>query len=55
MNYLSGFFSVLPEIIAAASAIAAVTPSPKDNNVLAFLKGIVNLCALNFGQAENRK
>jgi len=42
-------------IIAIASIIAAVTPSPKDNEWLEKAMKFVNLLAVNVGSATNKK
>lgn len=47
------WLSILSTVIALASAIAAVTPSPKDNAVLIVLRKAVDIFALNFLGAKN--
>ena len=54
MSFLTSLFSVLPEVIAAASAIAAVTPTPKDNAAIAGIYKILDLCALNIFKAKEK-
>lgn len=39
-------------LIAGASAIAAVTPTPKDDAILVKIKKVVDVAALNVGQAK---
>lgn len=46
---------VITTVIAAASAIAAMTPTPKDDAVLKVIKGIVDRLALNVGKAKNKE
>ncbi|MDP0496400.1 MAG: hypothetical protein Q7Q73_09345 [Verrucomicrobiota bacterium JB024] len=43
---------IITSVIAAASAIAAITPTPKDDAVLKVIKGIVDKLALNVGKAK---
>ena len=59
MNWIvenwDNLFTAVLSVIGAASAIAALTPTPKDNEFLAKVKGLVNLLALNFGHAKNKE
>ena len=41
-------------VVAAAAAIAALTPTPKDEGVIKVLRKIVDALALNVGKAKNR-
>ncbi len=41
--------------IAAAAAIAALTPSPKDDSIVAKVRKVVDFLALNWGFAKNKK
>ncbi len=43
---------VATSVITAASAIAALTPTPKDDGVISFLRRIVDFLALNIGNAK---
>jgi hypothetical protein len=47
------WLQMLSLLVASASAIAAVTPSPKDDGVLSIVRKIVDLLALNFWGAKN--
>lgn len=42
-------------LIGAASAVAALTPTPKDDGVLLWLRKVVDFLALNIGGAKNVK
>lgn len=53
MEYLEWTINILPPIIAVASAVAAVTPTPVDNEALRWLRRIVDVLALNVGKAKN--
>ena len=44
-----------PIIVTAAAAIAAITPTPKDDIVLIWVRKIIDFLALNFGNAKNAK
>lgn len=50
-----GILTAITSVIAAASAIAALTPTPKDDSFVAKVKGMVNFLALNFGHAKNKE
>ena len=39
-------------IIAGASALAALTPTTKDDTILSKIKKVLDVCALNVGQAK---
>ena len=41
-------------IISLASAIAAITPTPKEGTVVAKLSKVIDFLALNFGQAKSK-
>jgi hypothetical protein len=41
-------------VVAAASAIAAMTPTPKDDGVIKVIRKIVNALALNVGKAKSK-
>jgi hypothetical protein len=41
-------------IISLASAIAAITPTPKEGTVVAKLYKVIDFLALNFGQAKSK-
>jgi hypothetical protein len=42
-------------IITAAAAITALTPSPKDDNIVAKVRKVLDVLALNVGNAKNKK
>lgn len=48
----AAFIKLVPYVIAIASAIAAVTPNHTDDELLASLKQIVNILALNVGHSS---
>lgn len=41
-------------VIAAASAIAALTPTPKDDAILSKIRGLIDLLALNVLNAKKK-
>lgn len=46
--------SYLTAIISAASIIAAVTPTPKDDSIVAKIYRLVDLLAVNIGKAKDK-
>lgn len=46
------YLTILTSIISLASAIAAVTPTPKDGSTIAKIYRIIDFCALNIGRAK---
>lgn len=42
----------ISSIISGASAISAMTPTQKDDNILSKIKKVVDLLALNIGNAK---
>lgn len=47
------WFGVVAAVISLASAIAAITPTPKPGSALAKVYGIIDLLALNIGKAKD--
>lgn len=41
-------------VIAAASAVAALTPTPKDDAIIAKLYKVIDVLALNVGKAKDK-
>lgn len=48
------WFPILTAVIALASAIAAVTPTPKPGTVLAKVYGVIDFLALNVLKAKDK-
>jgi hypothetical protein len=46
------WFGVVAAVISAASAIAALTPTPKSGSVLSIAYKLIDLLALNIGKAK---
>ena len=49
-----GIFQVITAVIAVASAIAALTPTPKDDGLLKKIAGLVDVLALNVFRAKDK-
>jgi len=53
MSYIVDFFNVATAAIALASAIAAMTPTKKDDNWVGKGQKLLDLVALNVGRAKD--
>ena len=49
-----GIVAVLTGLIATASAVAALTPTPKDDGIVKKLYKLVDLLAINVGTAKDK-
>jgi hypothetical protein len=49
-----GVLHAITAVIAAASAIAALTPTPRDNWLLRKVAALVDFLALNIGKAKDK-
>jgi hypothetical protein len=49
------FLNVATAIVAAAAALTALTPSPKDDSVVAWVRKVLDILAFNIGYAKNKK
>ena len=47
------YLQVAASVVAAASVIAALTPTPKDDGVLLIIRKALDFLAFNFGSAKN--
>ena len=59
VSVLSSFFDHVPawlaaatSLVTAASAVSAITPTPKDDQMLSGVLRVLNLLALNVGHAQ---
>ena len=52
MDQLIEIINIVTALIASCSAIAALTPTPKDDSMLAKAYKIVDLLAINVGKAK---
>ena len=55
INALPVVVDVVSKVVAGAAVIAAVTPTPKDDNVLSKIRKVLDFLAFNFGSARNGK
>jgi hypothetical protein len=54
MDHLNKYLEVALAIHAAASAITALTPTPKDDTLVGKLYKLIEICALVIGRAKQR-
>lgn len=52
ISYVDNILIAISSIIAGASALTALTPTPKDDAVLAKVKKGLDILALNVGRAK---
>lgn len=48
------YFGVITAVIALASAITAVTPTPKEGSILSKVYKVIEFIALNIGKAKDK-
>ena len=52
INHFSDLIIALTSIVTGASVLTAITPSDKDDKVMSKIKSILDICALNVGNAK---
>lgn len=52
IELLNRWIALVPSIIAGASIICALTPTPKDDQIIGKLYKIIEWCAFNVGKAK---
>jgi hypothetical protein len=55
LNHADDISLAVTATISAASTIAALTPTPKDDNAIKYVRNIVNMLALNVRHANPNK
>ena len=53
-SHLGEIIAILTGAVTVASAIAALTPTPKDDNVVGKVYKVVDWLALNVGKAKHK-
>jgi hypothetical protein len=48
------WFSVITAVVTLASAIAALTPTPREGTVFAKIYKVIDILAINIGKAKNK-
>ena len=54
VNHTGELIGILTGVVTVASAIAALTPTPKDDGIVGKAYKIVDWLALNVGKAKNK-
>ena len=54
MGIIFDIFNIVTAVVALASAVAAVTPTPKDDEWVATIYKDVDVIALNIGMAKDK-
>ena len=54
LEHKDALISIITGVVALASAIAALTPTPKDDGWVAKAYKVVDLLALNVGKAKDK-
>jgi hypothetical protein len=49
-----GILLILTSAVALASAVAALTPTPKDDSIVKKVYGLIDALALNVGKAKDK-
>lgn len=55
MANIAQYFDIITNVVAVAAAIAAITPTPKDDGILLIVRKVLDLLAFNVGNAKNAK
>jgi len=45
---------IITAVVAVASAVAALTPTPKDDNIVGKIYKVIDMLALNVGKAKDK-
>jgi len=51
---IPAIIEIIGIVIALAAAIAAMTPTPKDDGIVRKIRQVVDVLGMNFGNAKNR-
>lgn len=54
LDLILKLISLAPWIISGASLICALTPTPKDDQILGKMYKIIDWCAINVGKAKDK-
>ena len=52
INHFTDIIMAITSIVTGASALTALTPSDKDDKVISKIKNVLDVCALNVGNAK---
>tara|TARA_Y100000310_G_C20360862_1_gene658911 strand:- start:409 stop:600 length:192 start_codon:yes stop_codon:yes gene_type:complete len=54
LEHKEALIGILTGVVAVASAIAALTPTPKDDTIVGKVYKVLDLLALNVGKAKDK-
>ena len=54
LEHKEALIGIITGVVAVASAIAALTPTPKDDNIVGKIYKFIDLLALNVGKAKDK-
>lgn len=54
VSNLTLIWDVVVNVVAVAAAVAAITPTPKDNAIVAKVRGFIDILALNVWNAKKK-
>ena len=54
LETISQVYDVVSSVVGTAAVIAAVTPTPKDDTFLAFLRKVLDIIGFNIMNAKNK-
>ena len=54
INILIAIFKIAPWVISGASLICALTPTPKDDEIIGKIYKLIDWCAINVGKAKEK-
>ena len=54
VEHSSELIGILTGIVTVASAIAALTPTPKDDGIVKKIYGLLDMLAINIGKAKDK-
>tara|TARA_R110000751_G_scaffold114140_1_gene213505 strand:+ start:59 stop:256 length:198 start_codon:yes stop_codon:yes gene_type:complete len=54
IEHSAELIAILTGVVTVASAVAALTPTPKDDNVVGKVYGVIDWLALNVGKAKDK-
>lgn len=54
LTHAVDIFNLISNVVAVGAAVAAVTPTPKDDSIFSTARKVVDFVGFNFGYAKNK-
>lgn len=54
IQHWADIVSAISTVVSGAAAVAALTPTPKDDNAVAKVRRVIDVLAFNWGNARNK-